>query len=329
MILIGTPFTEVIRMNDNPHPGLPRMLQNCLSDSRGPVNQYNIILFKLQSGYHVPHQLFLGAKKLLRELVHHPSVIIDLLIGRCAVLIKKTPQIHMGLVVQGRIIFRKHPVVSKVILPDQQASRDNLHSVNPVGFLIRKINRIKIIGSLKNDSPSLSVSGIRIVICRKRFLQVIKRIRNRSNPLIRKKHIQPDDLRIQKSNVLCQVLDIFRCNHIRKYKSCIGSDISQYCRPVALCILHPAGCPSYTKIKIIDHFVSHILCYDFQCLSGEQHLHFSCFSVFLLSQKDISYNVSLDGFFHKKKRFTGFLMILKYGVSLGRGPAADHILQLL
>ncbi len=253
VVLVRAPLAEVIRMDDDSHPGFARVLQDGLTPSCGAVNQHDVLLRQRQPGHHISHELLLRADELVWELIHHLPVIIDFLIRYTSVFIEEPAQVHVRFVVQGCVVFREQPTVCKIVLPNQVSPGDDFHPVDTFRLLVHKVDRIVVVLSGEDNPSGFSVPAVRMLLCRKRPFQILQHIRDRRNPIVCKKAVQPDDLRVQEPDVLRQMLDVLRCNHVREYEPGVSPDIPKHDCPIALGVLHAAGCPAYTKIKVVNH----------------------------------------------------------------------------
>ena len=253
MLLICTSLTKMVCMDYDTDPGRRSILHNRLTNPLTPVYYDDIPSRQFEFGNHIPHQLHLWADQSIWKLIHDHLIINNFFIGYGSILIKKSSLIQMCLFIKWRIVLWIDSAICIIVFPDQTSIWYNFYSMHPIFFSIHQIHHIVLICSRKcvldcRPLPETSISSIS-----KFFFQIPKHISHRWYFAVCKKRIKPYNFRIQKSHILCHVLNIILRKHICKYKFSILTHLSQSLRPISLCILYTAAGPSNSQVEIVYH----------------------------------------------------------------------------
>ena len=165
----------------------------------------------------------------------------------------------MCLSIQWAIIFRIHSAIGKIIFSNQTAVGYDFHSMHQITVLILHVAGPEIVISLEMIPSYLPITLQAEGFVAKALLQHPQSIGNRCNTGVCKERIQPQNLRIQKSNILRQCLNVLCRKHICEYKFRLYTDITKHLCTINLCIFYAAGGPANTMIKVIDHTCSYSL----------------------------------------------------------------------
>ena len=251
---IRTTLAEMICVYNTADTRRSTIFQNRLPDSGCTVDNHHIFCRQVKFPDHISDQFRLGIEHGIRKFITYMTVIIyHLLISHRSVFIKVTAAVQVCLTVQRTIILGINPAIGIIILADQTAVCNNFHTMYLIAGCIRHIDCVIFLLSFKYIPAGFSIPGkYRIFLC-KCIFQILQCKRYRSRLCICEKCIQPDNLLVQKVQVLCHMLDVLCRKHICKNKPCRDACPAEQIRPVALRIFHTAACPADSQIKIINH----------------------------------------------------------------------------